>query len=214
MKIRSKTHLIPRLKKIEPDFGSSLRYSRFTERNPDAKAYWHYHPEVELVYIKRGFGNRFVGNHISKFDDGDFETVHHTELLHDLIASGKIVPNKEIKEDLTFHDPCYLGRHHGEYNAPREILKSIPGIQIKEMEKNKDKALCCGMGGGNMWYELPEGEDLAPKRLAHVGEKNVPKLATACSYCMINFNSSKAQVKETENLEIEDVASILAKSTL
>jgi len=71
MESKPKRHLIPRLKKIEPDFGSSLRYSRFTERNPDAKAYWHYHPEVELVFIKNGYGNRYVGNHISKFDDGD-----------------------------------------------------------------------------------------------------------------------------------------------
>ena len=71
MEQNPKFNLIPRLKKIEPDFGSSLRYSRFTERNPDAKAYWHYHPEVELVFIKNGFGNRYVGNHISKFEDGD-----------------------------------------------------------------------------------------------------------------------------------------------
>ena len=71
MEYSSKNRHIPRLKKVEPDFGSSLRYARFTERNPDAKAYWHYHPEVELVYIESGYGNRYVGNHISKFEDGD-----------------------------------------------------------------------------------------------------------------------------------------------
>lgn len=71
MENRPKQHLIPRLKKVEPDFGSSLKYLRFTKRNPDTKAYWHYHPEVELVYIKEGYGNRFVGNNISKFEDGD-----------------------------------------------------------------------------------------------------------------------------------------------
>ncbi len=71
MDIKHKNHLIPRLKKVEPDFGSSLRYARFTQRHPDAKAFWHYHPEVELVYIGNGFGNRYVGNHISKFEDGD-----------------------------------------------------------------------------------------------------------------------------------------------
>ncbi len=71
MELKQKNHLIPKLKKVEPDFGSSLRYARFTNRNPDAKAYWHYHPEVELVYIKNGFGNRYVGNHISKFESGD-----------------------------------------------------------------------------------------------------------------------------------------------
>jgi Fe-S oxidoreductase/nitrate reductase gamma subunit len=153
-----------------------------------------------------------IGKEYAKFDDGEFETVHHTELLADLIKSGKLKPEKEVKQDLTFHDPCYLGRHHGEYNAPREILRSIPGVNLKEMERSKDKALCCGMGGGNMWYELPEGEDLAKNRLKDVGETKTEKLATSCSFCLINFNSSKSQVAETEEIEIEDVASILAKS--
>lgn len=68
---KPQNHLIPRLKKVDLDLGSSLRYSRFTQRNPDAKAFWHYHPEVELVYIEKGYGTRYVGNHVSNFDDGD-----------------------------------------------------------------------------------------------------------------------------------------------
>lgn len=155
-----------------------------------------------------------IGKEYGKFEDGEFETVHHTELLADLIKKGKIKPNKPVNTELTYHDPCYLGRHHGEYDAPREILKSIPGVNLKEMEKTKDKALCCGMGGGNMWYELDEGEHLALNRLKEIGDTNTPKLATSCSYCLINFNSSKGQVKETEEVEIEDIASILAKSAL
>ena len=82
------------------------------------------------------------------------------------------------------------------------------------MDNNKEKALCCGMGGGNMWYELPEGEHLAVNRLKDIGEKKVEKLATACSFCMINFNSTKSQITETEEIEIEDVSTILAKSIL
>lgn len=153
-----------------------------------------------------------IGKEYAKFDDGDFETIHHTELLADLLRKGKLTPDKEVKEELTFHDPCYLGRHHGEYNAPRDILNAIPGIQLKEMEKNKDKALCCGMGGGNMWYEVHEGTDLVEGRLHHVGSTKVEKLATSCSFCMINFNSGKGKIKETEELQVEDVASILRKS--
>jgi len=153
-----------------------------------------------------------IGKEYGKFDDGDFDTVHHTELLAELLKAGKLKPSKEVSEDLTFHDPCYLGRHHGEYNAPRAILEAIPGVKLNEMDKNKDAALCCGMGGGNMWYELEEGKHLAVNRLEQVGETKKPKLATACSYCLINFNSSKGQISETENLEIEDVAQILAKS--
>ena len=153
-----------------------------------------------------------IGKEYAKFDDGEFETIHHTELLADLVKQGKLKPTKEVKEELTFHDPCYLGRHHGEYDAPRNILESIPGVELKEMVKNKDKALCCGMGGGNMWYEIHEGNDLVENRLKHVGEKKVYKLATSCSFCLINFNSGKGKVKETEELVVEDVASILSKS--
>ncbi len=153
-----------------------------------------------------------IGKEYAKFEDGEFDTVHHTELLADLIKQGKLKPEKEVKEEMTFHDPCYLGRHHGEYDAPREILKSIPGLKLKEMEKNKDKAMCCGMGGGNMWYEIDEGVHLATKRLEEIGETKTEKLATSCSYCLINFNSSKAQVESTENIAIDDVATILAKS--
>jgi Fe-S oxidoreductase/nitrate reductase gamma subunit len=155
-----------------------------------------------------------IGKEYAKFDDGAFETVHHTELLAELVRSGKLLPHREINEDITFHDPCYLGRHHGEYDAPRDLLNSIPGLNLKEMEKNKDKAQCCGMGGGNMWYELPEGHHMAENRLEQIGEVSSTKLATSCSYCMINFNSSKGTVKTTENLQVEDVASLLAKSVL
>ncbi len=155
-----------------------------------------------------------IGKEYAKFEDGSFETVHHTELLAELVKAGKLLPHRELNEELTFHDPCYLGRHHGAYDAPREVLLSIPGVSLKEMEKNKDKALCCGMGGGNMWYELPEGEHLALNRLEQIGETAAPKLATSCSYCMINFNSSKGTVKTTENLQVEDVASLLARSVL
>jgi len=155
-----------------------------------------------------------IGKEYAKFEDGNFETVHHTELLSDLLRSGKLKALKAVAGELTFHDPCYLGRHHGEYNAPRDILTSIPGVTLKEMKTNKDKALCCGMGGGNMWYELPEGHHPALNRLEQIGETKVEKLATSCSYCMINFNSSKGSVKQTEELQVEDVASILAKSVL
>lgn len=153
-----------------------------------------------------------IGKEYAKFEDGAFETVHHTELLADLLTSGKLKPNKPINQEMTFHDPCYLGRHHGQYNAPREILASIPGLKLTEMKKSKDTALCCGMGGGNMWYELDEGEHLAVGRLEQIGETKAPQLATACSFCLINFNSSKGQVDATENIMIEDVAQILARS--
>ena len=112
---KQKNHLIPRLRKVELDFGSSIRYSRFTEHNPDVKAYWHYHPEVELVYIGQGYGNRYVGNHISKFEQGDlilmgpniphfgyefgFQGVHEEVVVQ---FNNKIITNSiEILPELT-----------------------------------------------------------------------------------------------------------------
>ena len=154
-----------------------------------------------------------IGKEYAKFEQGQFTTLHHSELLRDLLRTKKLQVKQPLGEEMTFHDPCYLGRHHGEYNAPREVLESA-GVVIKEMAKNKDRALCCGMGGGNMWYELAEGEHLALGRLEHIAESKVEKLATACSYCMINFHSSKGQNHSTENLQIADVAEVLEKAVL
>lgn len=153
-----------------------------------------------------------IGKEYAKFEDGEFETIHHTELLADLIKNNKLKATKEVDQELTFHDPCYLGRHHGAYDAPRNVLESIPGVKLKEMVRNKEKSLCCGMGGGNMWYEIHEGSEMVENRLEDIGEVKVTKLATSCSFCMINFNSGKGKVKQTEELEVEDIASILNKS--
>lgn len=170
--------------------------------------------EFEKIIVQCPHCLHTIGKEYAKFEDGKFEVIHHTELLAELIKSGKLTPHKRLDLTLTFHDPCYLGRHHGQYSAPRDLLKSIPGVSLKEMDKTMDKALCCGMGGGNMWYELPEGEHLAKNRLRDIGQTQVPLLATACSYCLINFNSTKVQVKQTEELKVNDVACILADSVL
>ena len=155
-----------------------------------------------------------IGKEYGKFDDGDFEVVHHTELLDELIKKGKLVPKKTIDKELTYHDPCYIGRHDNNYVAPRDIIESIPGMELKEMDKTKDTARCYGMGGGNMWYEVEEGKHLSENRLEDIADIKVETLATSCSYCMINFHSSKAQVEKTAELEIKDVATFLADSVL
>lgn len=113
-----------------------------------------------------------IGKEYAKFEDGAFETVHHTELLSDLLRSGKLKALKDVAGELTFHDPCYLGRHHGSYNAPRDILLAIPGVKLKEMDKSKEKALCCGMGGGicgtnsqkeNIWRKIVWSKSAIPR---------------------------------------------------
>ena len=115
---------------------------------------------------------------------------------------------------MTFHDPCFLGRHNGEYEAPRNVLESIAGLRLHEMEQSRQTSSCCGMGGGNMWYESEGGGKIIENRLQHVGKTKAKTLVTGCSYCLINFKSAFAQVEATKDLEIVDIAQIVLEATV
>ena len=91
----------------------------------------------------------------------ELDVVHHSQFIDDLIKADKIDPKPYIDEDITFHDPCYLGRHNDEYDAPRNVLQSVLNKgSIKEMEQSKSESFCCGAGGGNMWYEIKTEKEL------------------------------------------------------
>lgn len=127
---------------------------------------------------------------------GNYKVIHHTELLSHLIDQKKLKP---INDTVTYHDPCYLGRHHGAYDEPRNIL----GKNLLEPENNKDKSLCCGMGGGNMWKESPS---IIPEtRLKDLKSTGSNKIITSCSFCLINFSSHE------QTLLVEDIATELLK---
>jgi Fe-S oxidoreductase/nitrate reductase gamma subunit len=137
---------------------------------------------------------------------GKYEVYHHSQLLSQLHKSGKLTLPTTVEKEVTFHDPCFLGRHNGEYEAPRQLLESIAGLRLSEMEKSKETSSCCGMGGGNMWYESEGGGKIVENRLKHVAETGAKTLVTGCSFCMINFKSAFANVEETKDLEVIDLA--------
>lgn len=137
---------------------------------------------------------------------GKYEVYHHSQLLQALHQSGKLNLAVSVEKNVTFHDPCFLGRHNGEYEAPRQVLEAIAGLRLHEMEKSKQTSSCCGMGGGNMWYESEGGTKIVENRLEHVAQTGAQTLVTGCSYCMINFKSAFANVEKTKNLEIIDIA--------
>lgn len=139
----------------------------------------------------------------------NFEVIHISQYLLELIREGRLEITKEFKKRVTYHDPCYLGRHNGIYDEPRELLKRIPGLQLVEMPDSKDNSLCCGMGGGRIWMETAKGERFSDLRLQQALSTGAEVLVTACPYCITQFEDSKSILKECEGLEIKDITEIL-----
>lgn len=145
---------------------------------------------------------------------GNYEVIHHTELLDKLIKDGKLKPTKSIDKKITFHDSCYLGRYNEIYDAPRSLLKSIPNTHIEEMDLCRDKGRCCGAGGGRMWMEEKSGTRINHKRLEDVKTQTDANLiASSCPFCLTMLSDA---VKETntDNMETKDVAELISESLL
>ncbi len=137
----------------------------------------------------------------------EFEVVHHTQLLAELIDSEKLVASSRIEKQVTYHDPCYLGRHNGVYEEPRKILESIPGLDLVEMERTRESSLCCGGGGGRFWTETVADERFSNMRLEEASDTDAKLLVTACPFCILNFEDS---VKGSEgDVEILDAVEML-----
>lgn len=142
---------------------------------------------------------------------GNFEVIHHTELLKQLIKEGKLRPEGTWDVNVTYHDSCYLGRYNNIYNQPREILMAIPGIKVTEMERNRMKSFCCGAGGGRMWMEEHLGTRINEKRTDEAIKTGAGVVATACPFCLTMFDDGM-KAREIENLQILDLAEILSKT--
>ena len=144
---------------------------------------------------------------------GDYEVIHHTELLNDLVKEGILKPIKPIHETITYHDSCYLGRYNDVYNPPRELLEAIPGVTTVEMENSKDIGRCCGAGGGRMWMEEHHGRRVNQMRLEDVKTTPATTVASACPFCKTMMTDAINETK-SENLESKDVAELLYESVI
>jgi Fe-S oxidoreductase len=139
----------------------------------------------------------------------NFEVVHITQYLFELIKEGRLKLTKEYKKKITYHDPCYLGRHNGIYDAPREVLKKVPGLELVEMADSRENALCCGGGGGRIWMETKKGERFADLRIQQALEVGADVLVTSCPYCIINFKDSRLALGDSAAIEIKDITEII-----
>jgi len=140
---------------------------------------------------------------------GAFEVIHYTQYLARLIKEGMLKFSNELNRKVTYHDPCYLGRHNGIYEEPRDILRSIPGLELVEMPDSRRKSLCCGGGGGGIWLDTKKGERLSDLRLEQAMGTKAGILAVACPYCLINFEDSKLTVGRGDDIEIRDIAELV-----
>ena len=143
----------------------------------------------------------------------ELDVIHHSQFIDELIQENKINPQPWVDEDITFHDPCYLGRHNNEYDAPRNVLQSVlKDGKIKEMEQTKSESFCCGAGGGNMWYEIKTGDRINQNRVQQAVQTNASKVAAACNFCNIMLDDGIKTTGNDEKLEVLDIAEMVSES--
>ncbi len=140
------------------------------------------------------------------------EVYHHTELLAKLVEEGRLVPKYEVNEVVTFHDSCYLGRYNDVYDAPRQILKAIPGVKLVEMARHRETGMCCGAGGGLMWMEETTGTRINVARTEQALEVNPTVISSGCPYCLTMLSDGTKAKEVEEKVGTYDVAELLEKA--
>jgi Fe-S oxidoreductase len=147
---------------------------------------------------------------------GQYDVIHHTQLLSHLVETGRLTPVTPVDGLVTYHDPCYLGRHNKVYTPPREIMDKVPGIRQQEMHRCKERGFCCGAGGARMWMEERIGKRVNAERVEEALSLNPDIVSTACPYCLVMLNdavTAKKQAGEArEDIEVVDVTQLLSRS--
>ncbi|MFB8350248.1 heterodisulfide reductase-related iron-sulfur binding cluster [Streptomyces niveus] len=147
---------------------------------------------------------------------GEYEVIHHTQLLQHLVDEEKLIPVTPVEGLITYHDPCYLGRHNKVYTPPREIIAKVPGLRNEEMHRHKERGFCCGAGGARMWMEERIGKRINNERVDEALSLNPDIVSTACPFCLVmltdSVNGKKNDGKAKESLQVVDVAQLLLDS--
>ncbi|WP_347490108.1 (Fe-S)-binding protein [Desulfoscipio sp. XC116] len=142
----------------------------------------------------------------------NIEIQHYVHMLHNWTTNKKIKFEKKLNYVVTYHDPCYLGKHNGIYEEPREIIEAIPGVKLVEMKDNRKMSLCCGGGGGRMWTEVKEEKRLANQRVEQALAAGANILAVACPWCHIMLQNAIKDLEQEENIKVVDISELLAEA--
>jgi Fe-S oxidoreductase len=147
---------------------------------------------------------------------GDYEVLHHTQLLSQLIAEKRLVPVHPVDAAVTYHDPCYLGRHNRVFSPPRSILAGVPGVRLTEMPRNRETSFCCGAGGARMWMEETIGVRINETRTDEALATGAELITAACPYCIVMLTDGtavrKQQGKAADEVQVVDVSRVLLRS--
>ncbi|MFC2012707.1 (Fe-S)-binding protein [Chloroflexota bacterium] len=143
---------------------------------------------------------------------GNFEVVHFSQYLAELIKDGRLKFTKKLNKKVTYHDSCYLGRHNDIYDTPREVLQSIPGLELVEMSNSREDGLCCGGGGGRIWEETKKEERFSDIRVVQAVAAGANILAAACPYCMANFEDSVMTMDMSTIIEVKEIAELVQET--
>jgi Fe-S oxidoreductase len=139
---------------------------------------------------------------------GNYEVVHHSQLLESLIESGRLdVSMATLEERVTYHDSCYLGRHNDVYLAPRKVIGSLKGIEVVEMPRNGTRGMCCGAGGARMWMEESIGKKVNDERAQEAISTGATRVATACPFCYIMLDDGvKGAGFDDDRVKVADIS--------
>jgi Fe-S oxidoreductase len=135
--------------------------------------------------------------------------VHINQYLLELLTEKRLTLKGNFPYKVTYHDPCYLGRHNGVYDEPREVLKKVAGLELVEMEAHGKNSLCCGGGGGRIWMDTPREERFSDIRLHQAHKTGAAILATSCPYCITNFEESRLNLEFEAVIEVRDLTEII-----
>jgi len=146
------------------------------------------------------------------YPQGALELVHYTELVAQLLDEGRLTFQGQVAKVVTYHDPCYLGKHNGVFDAPRSILKRIPGLKLVEMDRSREKSLCCEGGGGRMWLEGTNIEErLAHQRVQEAIDTGAEILATACPFCVLTLEDAVKIRGLEDKIQVMDIMELVAQ---
>ncbi|MBD8498647.1 (Fe-S)-binding protein [Paenibacillus arenosi] len=137
------------------------------------------------------------------------EVLHHTELLDELVRDKRIVPKHPVKERVTYHDSCYLGRYNNVYDQPRDVLRAIQGVELLEMERTRENGMCCGAGGGMMWMEETAGKRVNLARTEQALEVKPTVISSACPFCLTMMEDGTKLLNAEESVQTKDIAELL-----